>query len=370
MNDSRPSRPVADRAQVAARVKTTIRPKIRALKAYPVAKAVGMIKLDAMENPYGLSGEARAEIAAAVANARINRYPDGGGDEVKTALRRSLALPDDVALVLGNGSDEILQMLTAAVAKPGAVVLAPDPSFVLYRTLAEVANLRFVGVPLREDLTLDIDAMLAAIERDRPALVWLAYPNNPTGTLFPERDIERIVAATPGLVAVDEAYYAFADASFLPRVLEFPNLLVVRTLSKVGMAGVRLGYAAGHPEWIAELDKVRPPYNINTLTQVVVPVLLRYDTLLAEQAAAIRRERARMANALAALRRVRVFPSHANFLLVRVPDAPHWFATLKEAGILVKNVDGWHPLLANCLRITVGTPAENNAVLEALGRYA
>jgi histidinol-phosphate aminotransferase len=353
-------------------VKATVRPKVRALKAYPVAKATGMIKLDAMENPYGLSGEARAEIAAAVANARINRYPDGGGDEVKAVLRQAFALPADAALVLGNGSDEILQMLTAIVAKPGAVVLAPDPSFVLYRSNAELANLRFVGVPLRADLSLDLDAMLAAIARERPALVWLAVPNNPTGTLFATGDIEQILAATPGVVAVDEAYYAFADASFLPRVLEFPNLVVVRTLSKVGMAGVRLGYAAAHPAWIAELDKVRPPYNVNTLTQVVVPVLLRHAPLLAEQAAAIRRERTRMAAALAGIRRVTVFPSHANFLLVlvRVPDAGRWFATLKEAGILVKNVDGWHPLLANCLRITIGTPAENNAVLEALSRFA
>ena len=370
MNDSRASQPNALDDAVLARVKSTIRPKIRALKAYPVAKATGMVKLDAMENPYSLSGEARAEIAAAIANARINRYPDGPGDEVKAALRRSLKLPDGVALVLGNGSDEILQMLTAVVAKPGAVVLAPDPSFVLYRMQAELANLRFVGVPLRADLTLDIDAMLAAIETHRPALVWLAYPNNPTGTLFDARDIERIVEASPGLVAVDEAYYAFADATFLPRVLDFANLVVVRTLSKVGMAGVRLGYAAGHPAWIAEIDKVRPPYNVNTLTQVAVPVLLRYGDLLAEQAAAIRRERARVAAALAALRGVTVFPSHANFLLVRVPDAAVWFATLKEAGILVKNVDGWHPLLAGCLRITIGTPAENNAVLDALGRYA
>lgn len=369
MPDSRDSKPPAPDDAVLARVKATIRPKIRALKAYPVAKATGMIKLDAMENPYGLSGEARAEIAAAVANARINRYPDGSGDEVKTALRRALALPEGVALVLGNGSDEILQMLTAVVAKPGAVVLAPDPSFVLYRMQAELANLRFTGVPLREDLTLDVDAMLAAIARDRPALVWLAYPNNPTGTLFDAKDIERIIAATPGIVAVDEAYYAFADATFLHRVLEFPNLVVVRTLSKVGMAGVRLGYAAAHPAWIAELDKVRPPYNVNVLTQAVVPVLLRHGELLAEQAAAIRRERARMATALAAIRRVTVFPSHANLLLIRVPDAPRWFETLKEAGILVKNVDGWHPRLAGCLRITIGTPAENNAVLEALSRF-
>jgi histidinol-phosphate aminotransferase len=370
MNDSRTPGPVADPAAVAARVKAVVRPKIRAIAAYPVAKATGMIKLDAMENPYGLSGEARADIAAAVANARINRYPDGGGEEVKAALRQSLSLPAGVALVLGNGSDEILQMLTAVVAKPGAVVLSPDPSFVLYRSLAELANLRFVGVPLRADLSLDLDAMLEAIERERPALVWLAVPNNPTGTLFAERDIERIVEAAPGLVAVDEAYYAFADATFLPRVLEFANLVVVRTLSKIGMAGVRLGYAAGHPAWITEIDKVRPPYNINALTQAVVPVLLQHGALLAEQAAAVRRERTRMAAALAALRNVTVFPSHANFLLIRVPDASQWFAALKDAGILVKKVDGWHPLLANCLRITIGTPAENNAVLETLSSYA
>lgn len=365
-DDTRTPRPAVTTDEVAARVKATIRPKIRAMATYPVAKAVGMIKLDAMENPYSLTAEARAEIGAAVANARLNRYPDGPGDEVKGALRRSLALPDDVALVLGNGSDELLAMLTTVVAKPGAVVLAADPSFVLYRTNAELLNLRYVGVPLNADLTLDVEAMVAAIEREKPALVWLAYPNNPTGTLYPEDGIERIIRAAPGLVVVDEAYYAFADASFLPRVLEFPNLVVVRTVSKIGMAGVRLGYAAAHPAWIAELDKVRPPYNVNSLTQAVVPVLLRHASLLAEQAAAIRRERARMAQALAALPGVTVFPSHANFLLVRVPDAPRWFTALREAGILVKNVNGWHPLLAHCLRITIGTPAENNAVLAAL----
>lgn len=370
MPDRRKSSTRADPEQVAARVKAVVRPKIRALSAYPVAKAVGMIKLDAMENPYSLTGEVRAEIAAAVANVRINRYPDGGGEDVKTALRRSQAIPDDVALVLGNGSDELLQMLTGLVAKPGAVVMAPDPSFVLYRTNAELANLRFAGVPLKPDLTLDLPAMLAAIELERPALIWLAYPNNPTGTLFAERDVEAILRAAPGIVAVDEAYYAFADASFLPRVLEFPNLVVVRTVSKIGMAGVRLGYAAAHPAWIAELDKVRPPYNVNSLTQAVVPVLLRHGELLAEQAAAIRRERTRVGSALAALPGVSVFPTHANFVLARMPDADAAFAALRDAGILVKNVSGWHPLLAQCLRITIGTPAENNALLDVLGRTA
>ena len=358
-----------DPAFVAARVEATVRADIRALTAYPVAKAEGLIKLDAMENPFGLSAQLRALIAAAVANVAINRYPDGGATGVKAALRRSLSLPDDVGLILGNGSDELLQLLTTAVARPGAVVLAPDPSFVMYRLCALYAGVRFVGVPLRADFGLDVDAMLAAIAREQPALVWLAYPNNPTGNLFDAAAVERIIRAAPGIVAVDEAYYAFAAHSFLPRVLDFPNLIVVRTVSKIGMAGVRLGYAAAHPAWIAEIDKVRPPYNVNALTQAVVPVLLEHGELLAEQAATLCRERARVARALATLRRVAVFPTEANFVLVRVPDAQAWFATLRDAGILVKNVSAMHPLLADCLRITIGTPAENDSLLETLSRY-
>ena len=322
-----------------------------------------------MENPVRPAGTVRAQVAAAVANVAINRYPDGGADGVKAALRKSLALGDDVGLILGNGSDELLQILTTVVAHPGAVVLAPDPSFVMYRLYALYAGVRFVGVPLRADFRLDVDAMLDAIDREQPALVWLAYPNNPTGNLFATADVERIVREAPGIVAVDEAYYAFADASFLPRVLEFPNLVVVRTVSKIGMAGVRLGYAVAHPAWIAEIEKVRPPYNINALTQAVVPVLLDHEDLLLEQAATLRRERTRVAAALAALRRVTVFPTQTNFVLIRVPDAQHWFATLRDAGILVKNVSAMHPLLAECLRITIGTPAENDALLDALSRY-
>jgi histidinol-phosphate aminotransferase len=270
-----------------------------------------------------------------------------------------------VALLLGNGSDEIIQILTTAVARPGATVLAPEPSFVMYRLNALFANLRYVGVPLRADFSLDEDAMLAAVAAERPALVWLAYPNNPTGNRFAPRAVERILAAAPGLVVVDEAYYAYADDSFLPRVLDFPNLVVVRTLSKIGMAGLRLGYAAAHPGWIAELDKVRPPYNVNALTQAAVPVFLQAADLLAAQARAIRGERARLAAALGTRPGVTVLATESNFVLARVPDADAWFAGLRDAGILVKNLHGWHPLLANCLRITVGTPAENDALLEA-----
>ncbi|MEJ7669828.1 MAG: histidinol-phosphate transaminase [Casimicrobiaceae bacterium] len=351
---------------VAARVAATIRPDVRALNAYAVAKAHGAIKLDAMENPYDLPTSVHAELAAALVRVPLNRYPDGPGDSVKQALARSLGLPNDVGLILGNGSDEILQIVTTAVCGREAVVLAPDPSFVMYRLNALYAKARFVGVSLRPDFTLDVSEMLAAIERERPALVWIAYPNNPTGNLFPAAEVERIIAAAPGLVVVDEAYYAFAEHSFLPRVLEYANLVVVRTVSKIGMAGLRLGYAAAHPAWIAEFEKVRPPYNVNALTQAALPVLLSHEATLARQAQDIRAERVRLSGVLARIQGVTTYPTQANFVLARVPDANGWFVALRAAGILVKNLHGTHPLLAQCLRITVGTPAENDRLLAAV----
>ena len=347
-------------------VAATVRPEIRALTAYAVARADGMIKLDAMENPFGLPEPVRARIAAAVAAVPVNRYPDGGGVAVRAALRRFAGIPEHLGVLLGNGSDELIQVITSALARPGAVVLAPEPSFVMYRMNALFAGVRYVGVPLRADFGLDVDAMLAAIERDRPALVYLAYPNNPTGNLFAAEDVLRVVAAAPGLVVVDEAYHAFAGASFLPRVGEFPNLLLLRTVSKIGMAGLRLGYAVAPPAWIDELDKMRQPYNLNALTQAVAPLLLAETALLAEQAALICSERARLQDRIGCLPGVRMWPTQANFVLVRVPDAPRWFATLRDAGILVKNLHGWHPLLQHCLRITVGTPQENDALLAVL----
>jgi histidinol-phosphate aminotransferase len=347
-------------------VAAVVRPEIRALTAYAVAKAPGMIKLDAMENPFPLPAEVRAKVAAAVAAVPVNRYPDGAGDVVRAALRAAFRIPDSLSVLLGNGSDELIQVITSALARPGATMLAPEPSFVMYRMNALYAGMRFVGVPLRVDFALDVDAMLAAIAQHRPALTFLAYPNNPTGNLFPAADVERILRAAPGLVVVDEAYHAFADASFLPRIPEFPNLLVLRTVSKIGMAGLRLGYAVAATEWIAELDKVRQPYNLNALTQAVAPVLLAEGTLLAEQAATLKSERARLEAALAAVPGVTVHPTRTNFVLARVPDAPRWFEGLRSAGILVKNLDSTHPLLARCLRITVGTPAENDALLAAM----
>ena len=268
-----------------------------------------MVKLDAMENPYVLPAEVRARLDAALSRVAVNRYPDPGAAGAGAALREALGIAPELGLLLGNGSDELIQIITSALARPGATMLAPEPSFVMYRRNALYAGMRFVGVPLAADFSLDRAATLAAIERERPALVYLAYPNNPTGNLFDAADIEAVLRATPGLVVVDEAYYAFAGASFLPRVGEFANLLLLRTLSKVGMAGIRLGYAVAAPAWIAQLNKLRQPYNVSTLAQGAVVALLADSAWIAEQSAAIRAERVRLETELGRMRGVTVFPT-------------------------------------------------------------
>jgi histidinol-phosphate aminotransferase len=361
----RPSARGRQQTGVAERVARVVRPEIREVSSYAVPKADGMVKLDAMENPYPLPASVRARLAAALAQVAVNRYPDGGADAVRDALRRRLEIPAECEVLLGNGSDELIQIIASALAGEGATMLAPDPSFVMYRRSALIAGMRFVGVALRDDFSLDLPAMLEAIEREHPALVFLAYPNNPTGNLFAARDVEAILSAAPGLVGVDEAYYAFADASFLSAAGRHANLLVLRTVSKVGMAGMRLGYAVAAPEWIAELDKVRPPYNVNSLTQAAALALLDDTGWISEQSAAIRAERARLESALDRLPGTTVFPTQTNFVLVRVRDANALSDGLRARRILIKNLHGWHPLLSNCLRITVGTPEENDVLLAA-----
>ncbi|MBK7472866.1 MAG: histidinol-phosphate transaminase [Betaproteobacteria bacterium] len=343
-----------------------VRPEIRAINAYHVAPATGMIKLDAMENPYRLPETLRAELGRELAAVAINRYPDASGAAVKTALRATLGIDERFALILGNGSDELIQIVAVALARPGAVMLAVEPSFVMYKTNAMLAQMRYVGVPLRADFTLDTEAVLQAIEREAPSLIFLAYPNNPTGNLFPLADIERIVRAAPGLVVIDEAYHPFARVSFAGRLAEFPNAIVMRTLSKLGLAGIRLGYAFGDPAWIAEFDKARPPYNLNSLTQAVALTVLKHADVLEDGRGRVPPGAKRSRAAWRGLPRVQVFSSAANFLLVRVPDANATFARLKDAGILIKNLHGWHPLLEQCLRLSIGTREENAALLGAL----
>jgi histidinol-phosphate aminotransferase len=274
-----------------------------------------------------------------------------------------MGVPAGMAVQLGNGSDELLQNIAIAVAKPGAVAMYPAPTFVMYSMYATYFGMKGVAVPLREDFSFDAPAFIARMREENPAVVFIAYPNNPTGVLYPEEDLVAVVRAAPGLVVIDEAYHAFAQKSFMPRLADFPNLVVLRTVSKLGLAGIRLGYLAGRKEWLEQFDKVRSPYNINVLTEATAVFLLERLEVLEAQAAEIRKERETLAKALAALTGLTVYPSQANFLLIRVPDAARAFDGLRAQGVLVKQL---HPGLKNCLRVTVGTPDENRILLRAL----
>jgi histidinol-phosphate aminotransferase len=345
-----------------------VRPAIRELSAYHVPPAEGLIKLDAMENPYPWPAWLLEQWLGRLRAVQVNRYPDAGSQALKARLREVYGVPQGAEVTLGNGSDELIQMLALLVAAPGRVVLAPEPSFVMYRMIALATGMDYVGVPLAEDFALDRQAMLEAVAAHQPALTFLAYPNNPTGNLFERAGVEAVIAASPGLVVVDEAYFSFAEASLLDALDRYPNLIVMRTLSKMGLAGLRLGWMAGHPDWLGEVEKVRLPYNINVLTQASADFALAHQAVFDEQTARIRAEREALQGRLAELPGARVYPSRANFVLLRVPAgrAGGLFQDLRVDGILIKNLDGSHPALSDCLRLTVGTPQENRALLEAL----
>lgn len=355
--------------RLAARVERWVRPEIRALAAYHVPDPGDLIKLDAMENPYPWPDALVDEWLERLRLVSLNRYPDPGARALKARMREAMGVPDGMDVLPGNGSDELIQMILFTVTAPGRVVLAPEPTFVMYRMIGTVAGMDYVGVPLRkEDFALDPAAMAEAVARHRPAVVFLAYPNNPTGNLFDEAAVRRIIETAPGLVVVDEAYAPFAQATFMDALAEYDNLLVLRTVSKMGLAGLRLGLLAGSPGWLAEIDKTRLPYNLSVLTQVSGEFALRHRTAFEEQTLRIREDRERLLDGLGRIPGVTAYPSRANFILFRVPAgrAEAVFEGLKARGILIKNLDGQHPLLADCLRVTVGTPEENAAFLEAL----
>jgi len=351
-----------------------VRPEIQALSAYHVSDATGLVKLDVMESPYRLPDWLAKEVGEVVANLALNRYPVPTALKLRGLIKEVMQVPAGCDVLLGNGSDECIQYITATVAKPGAVVMAPGPSFVMFQMQAQFYNLKFVGVPLNADFSLDADKFIAAMAEHKPALTWIAYPNNPTGNAFAVADIERIIQAAPGLVVIDEAYQPFAGGSFMDRLNDFDNLVVMRTVSKIGMAGVRLGYVAGKPEWINEFDKARSPFNINVMTEAVAIKLLENKTVLDEQAAIILKERELLATELKKLPQLTLYPSAANFLLARVNGegdekagaGTKVFERMKQQGVLVKNFSGGHPMLENCLRLTIGAPEENRAMLGAL----
>ena len=343
-----------------------IREEVRALHAYPVAAATGMVKLDMMENPYPLPDELAQQLGRWLGTVALNRYPPGDLAAFRERLGAVVGLPAGSALMLGNGSDELIHLLLLACARPGAVVLSPWPSFSMYKLSAVLDQCRFVEVALQPDFSLDLPALLAAIAQQQPAVIFLAVPNNPTGNIFEPAAIEAVLDAAPGLVVIDEAYLPFAQQTWIGALARRPQLLVLRTLSKLGLAGLRLGYLCGAPALLAELDKVRPPFNVNVLSLAATDFLLDHFAVFEEQAARIRLDRTRLLAQMQATPGVQAYASAANFLLLRVPDATAVQARLAGQGILVKDVSAAHPLLRSCLRVSVGTPDENALFVHGL----
>ena len=354
--------------RVRQRVQQWVRPEIQALSAYHVPPASGMVKLDAMENPYHWPEAMVDEWLQVLREVQVNRYPDPTAHELKEDLKLLMGVDPAHEVVLGNGSDELIQIMAMALAQPGRTVLAPEPSFVMYRMIATFCGMEYRGVPLAEDFALDLDATLQAIEETQAALVFLAQPNNPTGNLFELDSVRQVCAATPGLVVIDEAYMAFTDRHHLNLMDEFDNVVVMRTLSKMGLAGLRLGMLFGAKAWLDEFEKVRLPYNINVLTEASAKFALNHFDVMKAQTEELRKNRTELLAALQALPFAKVWPSEANFILARTQSglARGLFEQLKDAGILIKCLDGAHPQLQDCLRFTVGTSDENRLLLQAL----
>ena len=361
-------------------IQRRIRQDVQSMHAYAVQDSAGMVKLDAMENPHRLPAELQEALGKRLGSLALNRYPDGRVNDLRHALAAYAQMPEGFDIMLGNGSDELISLLAMACDVPAdpvtgkkPVILAPLPGFVMYAMSAVLQGLDFVGVPLTADFALDEAAMLAAIAQSQPAIVYLAYPNNPTANLWEQGTMERVVAAAGqagSLVVIDEAYQPFSSRTYLDTIRERPaahaHVLLMRTLSKFGLAGVRLGYMMGPKALIAEVDKVRPPYNISVLDYECALFALEHQEVFADQALEIRAQRAMLLEALHAMAGVKAWDSDANMVLVRVADAQKTFDGLKARGVLVKNVSKMHPLLAQCLRLTVGTAAENSRLLAAL----
>ncbi len=356
------------------RIAHHIRHDVVSMHAYAIQESTGLLKLDAMENPHRLPEPLQQELGRRLGALALNRYPGTRVHDLRQALKAHAQVPQGYDLMLGNGSDELISLLAMACDMPGATILAPVPGFVMYAMSAQLQGLRFIGVPLTADFELDPAAMLHAIAQHQPSIIYLAYPNNPTANLWDDAALESIIAAASGFVVIDEAYQPFAGRSYIDRLQRHSHVLLMRTMSKFGLAGVRIGYLIGPEILIAELDKVRPPYNVSVLNAECALFALEHSDTFAAQAREIMAQRAWLVEQLSELPGLRVFRSDANMILVRFSGdargdsqaAAAAFAGLRARGVLVKNVSALHPMLANCLRLTVGLVEENRAMLAAL----
>lgn len=339
-----------------------IKPQVRKLAAYHIDETPCRIKLDAMENPFSLPPLVRREMAKAVNSASINRYPDPSAKKLTKAIAELWGIRP-ATMILGNGSDELIQAVLLAFGGP---TLIPVPTFAMYDLTSRALSQTVVTVPLDKNFELDADLLLEKAKTSKAKVIFLACPNNPTGNRFSDKAVRKILDSADAAVVLDEAYFSFSGRSYLPLLNKYSNMIVLRTLSKIGFAGLRIGVLAASPAIIAELNKIRLPYNINTLSQVVAVAALKHTTIIERQISLLISERENLYNALARMRGVTAYPSETNFILFRTAtDATQVYGKLKKAGILIKNLNRPGPL-KNCLRVTVGTKEENKEFIKTL----
>ena len=346
-------------------IRSLIKEEVLAQKAYGVEHAACPVKLDANENPLAMPGSLREQFAARLATVSLNRYPEAGSPALAARFAKVFGVGAD-QVVLGNGLDELIQMLCTAVARPGAEVMIPVPTFAMYRISGQNAGLSVAMVPLDGEFDLDVAAMRERIATHPAALTFLAWPNNPTGNCFSRDRIEAILRESPGIVVVDEAYFHFSGQTFLPLFGRYENLVLLRTLSKVGFAAMRIGLLIGPPALVREIDKVRLPYNLNAMSQAAAGFYLDHEETFLRQAEEIRRWRGELFSAMKKIPGVRPRPTDANFIYFDCDfDADRVYQQLMARGVLIRNFNA-PGTMKNFMRVTVGTREENSRFIEEL----
>ncbi len=352
------------------RLHDLIRSEIIALEAYQAEEEICKIKLDANENSFPFPLELRKEMASLIENLPFNRYPDPSARDLRAVLAEKLSDSGNPVnsnmILVGNGSDELIQIILLVCGGDSGRVLIPTPTFAMYKILAQILGQKPIEIPLEADFDLNLEKMLARIDSDQPRITFLSYPNNPTGNSFSREKILKILEASRGIVVVDEAYFDFSKKTFLPLLSCYENLIILRTFSKIGAAGLRVGFLIAHEEMVRQFNKVRLPFNLNLFSQAAAKLILENRTYLDRQVMQLIQEREKLYQVLQGLSYLEPFPSDANFILVRTKmDAAFLHQELIKRDILVRNLSKPGPLF-NCLRIGVGTPEENRLLCEAL----
>ena len=344
-----------------------VREKIKSLKAYEVEDFDCEIKLHANENPFAPPEELTRNFPECFENLQLNRYPDPDCRLLKQAITDITKIPQE-GLVIGNGSDELIQLILQIFCDAGDSYAFPDPTFGMYSIIGKGLGLTPRPYPLDDNWDFDGDDFLKFLTEQNARVVFFSYPNNPTGNCYSAGEIKKVIVGFRGIVVLDEAYFDFAQQSFCKDIKNHNNLIVLRSLSKIGLAALRVGYGMADPYIIEQINKVRLPYNSNTISQEFAARLLRNFSPIQDQIKLILQERQRLLEELSKLDSLTVFPSDSNFILFRVAnDGGKLFKNLVKNGILIRNLNN-HPRLKNCLRVTVGTKKENDFFLTQLGK--